>query len=133
MLHRTVIAEVIGSDGKWTLVKQASDRQDAGQIVSPIGGHVQAGETIEDALKREANEEYGITGDFQFQLIGKKIFDREVLERYENHLFVLFEIYTDNPPKLNEEAVAFERFTKEELKSEVHNNWTNLVQHFISS
>ncbi|KKU44213.1 MAG: NUDIX hydrolase [Parcubacteria group bacterium GW2011_GWA2_46_7] len=80
LLHRTVIAEVIGTDGKWTLIKQASDRQDAGQFVSPIGGHVAAGELEKDALKREANEEYGLDGDISFKLIGKKIFSREVIE-----------------------------------------------------
>ena len=37
LLHRTVISEVINTEGKWTLVKQSSDRQDAGQYVSPIG------------------------------------------------------------------------------------------------
>ena len=122
LLHRTVIAEIIGSDGKWTLVQQSADRQDAGQYVSPVGGHVQAGEKIEDALKREAFEEFGLTEDLSFKLIGKKVFNREVKGRKENHLFILFEIYTDTPPKLNEEAVATKKFTQEELAEELKNN-----------
>lgn len=55
MLHRTIIAELIDSQGNWILVEQASDRQDAGQYVSPVGGHIRAGETELAALKREAD------------------------------------------------------------------------------
>ena len=90
LLHRTVIAEIIGSDGKWTLVKQSSDRQDPGQFVSPIGGHVTAGETEEEAIKREAKEEYGLEGDFTLKFIGKTIFNREVKNRKENNFFILY-------------------------------------------
>ena len=35
LLHKTVISEVIDSKRRWLFVKQASDRQDAGQYVSP--------------------------------------------------------------------------------------------------
>lgn len=116
LLHKTVIAEVMGTDGKWTLVKQAADRQDAGQFVSPVGGHVQSGETDEDALRREANEEYGLSGVFLFRYVGKKIFNREVKGRKENHYFILYEIITDEKPILNNESVDFKRFSREELK-----------------
>lgn len=115
-LHKTVIAEVMGTDGNWTLVKQASDRQDAGQFVSPVGGHVQSGETDEDALRREAYEEYGLSGIFLFRYVGKKIFNREVRGRKENHYFILYEIITDEKPILNNESVDFKRFSREELK-----------------
>jgi isopentenyl-diphosphate delta-isomerase len=115
LLHRTVIAEVINSSGLWTLVKQSSDRQDPGRFVSPIGGHVRTGETEDEALKREAAEEFGLTGDFEFHLVGKKIFDRQVNDRQENHLFILYEISSDAEPVLNEEAVDFEQFTREEI------------------
>lgn len=61
LLHRCIIAEVIDSKGNWTLVKQASDRQDADQYVSPVGGHIKAGESETEALAREALEEMGLT------------------------------------------------------------------------
>jgi isopentenyl-diphosphate delta-isomerase len=111
LLHRTVIAEVIGPDGKWTLVKQSSDRQDAGLLVNPIGGHVSSGETEDEAIKREAFEEYGLKENFEFKLIGKNVFNRDVNGRHENHLFILYEIYTDKKPVLNEESIGFERFS----------------------
>lgn len=122
LLHRTVIAEIIGSDGKWTLVKQSSDRQDAGQFVSPVGGHVSGGETEIDALKREANEEYGLDGNIVFKMVGKKIFNRVVKGRKENHFFILYEITSDQKPVLNEESVGVERFSKEELNKEIKEN-----------
>ena len=119
LLHRTVIAEVIGSDGRMALVKQASDRQDAGQYVSPVGGHVSSGETVEQALIREAEEECGLTGALDFRYIGKKIFNREVIGRKENHYFILFEIHTDNELKLNHESVGYEKFSREQLHTEL--------------
>lgn len=122
LLHRTVIAEVIGSDGKWTLVKQASDRQDPGQYVSPIGGHVMAGETESAAIKREAEEEYGLSGEINCELVGKIIYNREVCNRKENHYFIIYKIYTDKKPILNEESVGYERFSKEQLVKELKEN-----------
>lgn len=71
LLHRTVIAEIINSSGEWVLVKQSSYKQDSGQFVSPVGGHVLSGESEDDAIKREAKEEFGIEG-FEFKLKGKK-------------------------------------------------------------
>jgi isopentenyl-diphosphate delta-isomerase len=121
LLHRTVIAEVIDSKGRFTLVKQAPDRQDAGQYVSPVGGHVRSGETEEEALKREALEEVGLK-EFDFKYIGKAVFNRKVLGRKENHYFILFEIYTDDIPKLNHESVGYEQFTKAQLKRQIQDS-----------
>ncbi len=119
LLHRTVIAEVIGSDGKWTLIKQASDRQDPGQFVSPIGGHVRSGENELEAIRREANEEYGLPLDIECELVGKKIYYREVCGRKENHYFIIYKINTDKEPILNEESVGYERFSEEQLAKEL--------------
>lgn len=74
LLHRCVIAEVIDSQGNWKLVKQASDRQDAGQYVSPVGGHVQAGEDPDDALNREAFEEMGLTDGDAFHFVWERLY-----------------------------------------------------------
>ncbi len=115
LLHRTIIAEVIDQRGRWMLVKQAHNRQDAGQYVSPVGGHVRSGELVEEALKREALEELGLTV-FTSKFIGKEVFNRSILGRNENHLFILYEIYTDQEATLNHESVTFTRFTKDEIR-----------------
>jgi 8-oxo-dGTP pyrophosphatase MutT (NUDIX family) len=120
-LHYTVISEIKTSKGEWILVKQAASRQDANQFVSPVGGHVRSGESLEDALRREAFEEAGLR-NIRFSYIGQGIFNRNVLGRIENHLFVLYEIYSDDHPKLNHESVGFERFTTKDLKEELKDN-----------
>lgn len=114
-LHRCIVSQMIDSQGKWTLVEQASTRQDPGQFVSPVGGHVQTGESSEDALKREALEEMGLS-NFEFKQVGTFIFNREVIGRKENHYFILFEIYTDQVPTINHESVSFTKFSEKELK-----------------
>lgn len=121
LLHRTVIAELITSKGEWILVKQASDRQDAGQYVSPMGGHVSAGESEEEALKREVKEELGLI-NFPYKYIGKAMYQRKVIGRDENHYFILYETYSDTPPTLNHEAVSYKAFSQTELKRALKNS-----------
>ncbi len=115
LLHRCVLAQLITSGGEWILVRQAADRQDAGQWVSPMGGHVNAGESMEDALRREVLEELGLA-DFQHRFVGNVIYRRTVLGRDENHYFIFYEIFSDAEPVLNEESVEYKRFSKNELK-----------------
>ncbi|MEI8232160.1 MAG: NUDIX hydrolase [bacterium] len=84
ILHRIVIGELVNSKGEYCFVKQAGDRQDPGSYVSPIGGHVQAGEMADNALIRECQEECGFTPkDFKF--ISSTIYNRQVIGRKENH------------------------------------------------
>ena len=122
LLHKTVISQLIDAKGRWALVKQSTDRQDAGQYVSPVGGHVSAGETEVDALKREAGEEVGLMGDFKYEFVGRKIFNRFVKERQENHFFIQYKIYSDIEPVLNDESDSYKYFTEEELKKELKEN-----------
>jgi isopentenyl-diphosphate Delta-isomerase len=115
LLHRTVICEVRDKAGNWVLIRQAGHKQDAGQYVSPVGGHVKAGETDEDALSREVLEEIGLT-DFDHQYVGRFVFERKVIGRHENHYFIIYMIYTDEPFTLNDESVDYAAFSENELK-----------------
>jgi 8-oxo-dGTP pyrophosphatase MutT (NUDIX family) len=115
LLHRTILAEVRNQKGEWLLVKQAGDRQDAGQYVSPIGGHIRAGESEVEALEREAGEELGIAG-FPYIYKGSQIWNRFIRGRQENHYFILYEIAWDGTVALNEESVGFRWFTATEIK-----------------
>ncbi len=118
LLHRCVVSQVIDSSGNWILVKQASDRQDAGQYVSPVGGHVSVGEDEVSALKREAMEEMGLKVQ-KFSIKGELIFNRSILGRKENHLFLVYEIYSDDPYVTNHESVGTEIFTPKELAEQL--------------
>jgi 8-oxo-dGTP pyrophosphatase MutT (NUDIX family) len=115
-LHRCAIGIIRKSNGDFGLVRQASERQDAGQYVCPIGGHVSSGETAEQALEREAAEEVGFGPDFARKFMGKLIFNREVLGRKENHYFHFFEVQSDRTPVLGKESVEFKLFSPEQLK-----------------
>lgn len=118
LLHRCVIGEVVDSKGRIILVKQAADRQDAGQYVHPVGGHIRAGETEIEALNREAFEEIGLK-EFDYAFVGKAIFNRTVIGRYENHYFIVYKIITDEALDLGHEAVSYKTFTKAQLKKEM--------------
>lgn len=114
LLHKTVIG-YLRYGPQWALVCQAADRQDAGQLVAPVGGHVKAGESDVEALLREIAEEVGAT-NVTHQHKGTARLHRQVLGRDENHLFVVYEFWTDDPIVLNQEAVSMQRFTDDELK-----------------
>lgn len=116
LLHEVVIGEVRDMHGNVVLVRQAHDRQDAGLLVSPVGGHVRAGESSMEAFKRELFEEIGVTTRSASQ-VGQFIFDREVLNRRENHLFTVFLIHADPASfVLGAEATAIEIFSPRDLQ-----------------
>jgi len=114
LLHRVIIAELIDSQGNFTLVKQAADRQDPGQFVSPVGGHIRAGESEIQALVREAQEELGIKPK-EFSRLGQAIYSREVIGRRENHYFIVYEIYSEEIPILNHESIDYQKYSKVEI------------------
>ena len=113
-LHKTVIGCLrYGND--FALVRQAADRQDAGQWVNPVGGHVRAGESDVEALLRECEEEIG-TRTIENRLLGTAVFHRQVIGRDENHLFIVFEIKTDSALALGPEAVSIKIFSESDLR-----------------
>lgn len=112
-LHKTVIGYLRDGD-RWSLVRQAADRQDAGQLVAPVGGHVKAGEDDLEALLREAEEEIG-TRNIQHTFIGTARFHRQVIGRDENHLFLIYEITTPDKVSLGTESDSIHHFTSQQL------------------
>lgn len=116
-LHKIVIGYLRSGDD-WLLVRQASDKQDAGQLVAPVGGHVQASEPEISALLRESEEEIG-TSNITYRRIGSAVFHRQVIGRDENHLFIVYEIATEDSIVLGNESVSIERFTPDGLKQSI--------------
>ncbi|EKD80545.1 MAG: NUDIX hydrolase [uncultured bacterium] len=121
LLHRIVIGELINSKGEYCFVQQAGDRQDPGQFVSPIGGHVGAGESTDAALIRECQEECGFTPT-DFMLVDSTIYSREVIGRKENHFFLVYQIPFSSNPVLNHESISYKWFSVNEIKQTLKNN-----------
>ena len=119
LLHSCVIGVVRRPDGTRFVVRQNAHKQDAGQYVNPVGGHVQAGESLEDALRREVLEEIGWR-DFTHTLIGAVVYDRMVLGRRENHLFNVFAINSAEPFIINDESV--------EVRGLPHTDYQNMLR-----
>lgn len=113
-MHKTVIG-CVRKNGRILMVEQASDRQDAGQLVNPVGGHVAAGESEDEAFLRECEEEIG-TRNVEFKLLGRSLFHRHVIGRDEKHLFIVYELTTDDELVLNHEAVSVESFSEDEFR-----------------
>ncbi len=121
LLHCTVIGEVVNSREEYLFVRQAKYKQDPGQFVSPMGGHVLSGESLEDAFKREMEEELGMK-DYTFEYIGKFIFNRPVKEHTENHYFIVYLAHSDEEVILNEESVEYMWISLENLKKDIKKN-----------
>jgi 8-oxo-dGTP pyrophosphatase MutT (NUDIX family) len=113
-LHKTVIGYIRDANS-WTLVRQSADKQDAGQFVAPVGGHVKSHESEIDALFRESAEEIG-TSNIKYKFVGVAIYHRQIIGRDENHMCFVYEITTNDSIKLGTESVSVETFTNEDLK-----------------
>ena len=75
VLHPVVHLHVFNSKGELYLQKRPEWKDiQPGKWDTAVGGHVDFGETPENALRREVREELGIT-DFQPQFIEKYIFE----------------------------------------------------------
>lgn len=75
LLHPVVHLHVFNSRGEVYLQKRPEWKDiQPGKWDTAVGGHIDYGETPEDALRREVREELGIT-DFQPQFVEKYIFE----------------------------------------------------------
>jgi 8-oxo-dGTP pyrophosphatase MutT (NUDIX family) len=80
-----------------------------------VGGHIDYGETPENALRREAREELGIT-DFQPQFVGKYIFE----SARERELVYVNRATYDGPVSPSNEELDGGRFwTLAEIRSAI--------------
>ncbi|MFH0821056.1 MAG: hypothetical protein V1908_04765, partial [Candidatus Peregrinibacteria bacterium] len=61
------------------------------------------------------------------------VYNRYVLNRQENHLFIIFKIFSDAIPVLNYESESCRYFTENELKKELKDNPQNFgaAFHFV--
>ncbi|WP_459187111.1 NUDIX domain-containing protein [Parabacteroides sp. APC149_11_2_Y6] len=78
LLHPVVHLHIFNDAGDLYLQKRSMTKDiQPGKWDTAVGGHVDLGETVEEALRREVREELGIT-DFIPQLITHYIFESEI-------------------------------------------------------
>ena len=110
VLHPVVHLHVFNSKGELYLQKRPAwkdiqpDKWD-----TAIGGHVDLGENIEQALAREAREELQIT-EFQPQTVGRYVFEG----LRERELVYVFSTVYDKPITPNKEELAEGKFWSRE-------------------
>ena len=100
----TVGALIFNPEGKILLIKSHKWR---GKYVIP-GGHIELGERMEDALKREIKEETGLDiYDIEFICFQEFIFD-PIFYKKKHFIFFDFACKTDSTDvKLNKEAEEY--------------------------
>lgn len=106
LLHPVVHLHVISSDGKLFLQKRPTHKDiQPDKWDTAVGGHVDYGEEIEIALRRESLEEIGIT-NFDPQLLCSYIFESEREKEWVN----CYMCHYDGPFNIAKDEIDDARF-----------------------
>lgn len=112
LLHPVVHLHVFNSKGELYLQKRPAWKDiQPNKWDTAVGGHIDLGENVEQALKREVEEELGIT-DFTPERIEKYVFESA---REKELVFVHKTIY-DGPITPSAETDGGRFWTKDEIK-----------------
>lgn len=119
VLHPVVHLHVFNSNGDLYLQKRPDWKDiQPGKWDTATGGHVDYGEDVESALKREVREELGITGFTPIKL-GSYVFESNVEKEYVNVFKTVFdgEIYPSD-----KELNGGRFWSKKEIKENMGKN-----------
>ena len=106
LMHPVVHVHILNSHGQLLLQKRAPDKDRYPDTWdTAIGGHVKSGESIEQALRREAEEELGISLA-QFQPLFRYVHRND----YESELVYAFLLRDDGPFYPNPREISEIRF-----------------------
>jgi 8-oxo-dGTP diphosphatase len=112
---RTVGALFIGPDGKVLLGLRAPSKKVWPQHWDTIGGHVEDGESLEDALIREAREEVGVTPT-RFRLIATvKERKPEIYGDALHHVYAVTAWQGGDPANICDEHTELKWFSVSEM------------------
>lgn len=112
-LHPVVHLHVINSKGDIYLQKRPMHKIQPGKWDTAVGGHISFGEDIETGLKREAQEEIGIT-DFKAQLAANYIWESDI----EREFVFCFITNYNGAITINKEELTDGKFwSKSEIKN----------------
>jgi isopentenyldiphosphate isomerase len=115
LLHPVVHLHVFNSQGELYLQKRPAWKDiQPGKWDTAVGGHVDLGESVEIALKREAREELGIT-DFKHEFITHYVFESD---RERELVFVHKTVY-DGPIVPSDELNGGKFWSITEIESQL--------------
>ncbi|MBO4648264.1 MAG: NUDIX domain-containing protein [Lentisphaeria bacterium] len=115
LLHRSVRVAVYHPDGKSLLLQKRSMSKDIfpGRWDMAVGGHVDSGETPDQAVVREMREELGLVSDLPL----KKLFQLKVRNEIESENVQLYSTVCAGPFEIQEQELSEIRFFSfDELK-----------------
>lgn len=119
LLHPVVHLHVFNAQGDVYLQKRPEWKQiQPGKWDTAVGGHLDYGETPDEALSREVSEELGIT-DFEPQFIGKYVFE----SRVERELIYVYRTTYDGEIRPSKEELDGGRFwTMQQIREAMGKN-----------
>lgn len=118
LLHPVVHLHVFSPDGTLLLQKRSEDKDiQPGRWDTSVGGHVDYGETIEEALRREVAEELGLTG-FEPVALEPYVFQSAVERELVNPFVTI--VPRDYPFKFQREEISEIKFwTPQEIETAI--------------
>jgi len=106
LLHPVVHLHIFNSNGELFLQKRSMTKDiQPGKWDTSVGGHVSPGETIEEALQREADEELGLK-KFESKFLGRYVWESP----RERELVNSFSTVTDDIILINQDEIEEGRF-----------------------
>lgn len=118
LLHPVVHLHVISPDGALLLQKRSEDKDiQPGRWDTSVGGHVDYGESVIEALRREVCEELGLT-DFDPRPLTPYVFQSSVERELVNPFVTI--VPRDYPFRFQPEEISEIRFwSPEEIESAI--------------
>ena len=115
LLHPVVHLHLFDKEGRLYLQKRPEWKDiQPGKWDTAVGGHVDLGENIYQALKREAKEEIGLE-DFEAELLAQYVFESDV----ERELVNSFKAISDKTSVPSSELAEGKFWTLEEIEASI--------------